>query len=56
MESGKYFQYHPDGVSLELKDFEMFFEQRRRLIKIELMRIFELPISNEVKEASQCKD
>ena len=39
---GNDFSYHPDGVSLELKDFDLFFNERRRLIKDELMKIFDL--------------
>ncbi len=36
------FCYHPNGISLELKDFEDFFEQRRKMIKDELERVFGL--------------
>lgn len=50
VELGNDFKYHPNGISLELKDFEIFFAQRRKLIKNELMRIFELPISNEIED------
>ena len=32
--------YMPADVSVELKDFESFFEGRRKLIKAELMRVF----------------
>lgn len=32
--------YKPDGVSLELKDFELFFETRKQLIKERLIEIF----------------
>ncbi len=37
---GNEFKYHPLGVSLELKDFDVFFDKRRTLMKEELMRIF----------------
>lgn len=37
---GNEFRYHPYGVSLELKDFDLFFDERRKLIKKELMQIF----------------
>lgn len=36
------FKYHPAGVSLEFKDFETFFAERRKLVKAELMSIFEI--------------
>jgi hypothetical protein len=42
VEEGNDFEYHPEGVSLELKDFDTFFTERRKLIKEELMKIFEL--------------
>lgn len=37
---GHDFEYHPAGISLELKDFEDFFKERRTLIKNELKTIF----------------
>lgn len=42
VDSGKDFKYHPSGVSLELKDFDDFFEKRRALIRTELHKIFGL--------------
>ncbi|MDY3726094.1 MAG: DUF262 domain-containing protein [Candidatus Enterosoma sp.] len=42
VDSGKDFKYHPSGVSLELKDFDDFFEKRRALIRTELHTIFGL--------------
>lgn len=35
-------EYLPEGMSLEFKDFEEFFEARRQEMKKELMRIFEV--------------
>lgn len=35
-------EYLPEGMSLEFKDFEKFFEARRQEMKNELMRIFEV--------------
>ena len=40
VDSGNDFEYHPEGVSLELKDFDTFFDERRKLIKNELASIF----------------
>ncbi len=40
--NGNDFKYHPVGISLELKDFDIFFEKRRELIKKELKAIFEI--------------
>lgn len=54
VQAGNDFEYHPKGVSLELKDFETFFAQRRKLIKNELLGIFELPIPSETKDEPQC--
>ena len=36
------FSYHPKGVSLELKDFDTFYEARKALMKNKLMEIFEI--------------
>ena len=36
------FLYHPKDVSLELKDFDTFFEARKAMMKNKLMEIFEL--------------
>lgn len=54
VKAGNDFEYHPNGVSLELKDFETFFAQRRKLIKNELMKIFELSIPSEKENEPQC--
>ena len=50
VKAGNDFEYHPKDVSLELKDFEIFFTQRRELIKNELLSIFELPVPNKTKD------
>lgn len=42
VEDGNDFKYHPENVSLELKDFDVFFEKRGELIKNELKKIFEI--------------
>ena len=42
IEEGNDFSYHPEGISLEFKDFEKFFEERRKLIKNKLKEIFEV--------------
>lgn len=39
---GNDFEFHPEGVSLELKNFDAFFDERRKLIKEELKKIFDL--------------
>lgn len=39
---GNNFEYHPENISLELKDFDAFFTARRALIKAELIKIFDL--------------
>ena len=44
--NGNEFDYHPLGVSLELKNFDTFFEERRKLIKSKLLEIFEIDISD----------
>ena len=36
------FLYHPKDVSLELKDFDTFFEARKAMMKNKLMEIFEI--------------
>ena len=40
IKEGHSIKFMPQGVSLDLKDFDTFFSERRRLIKKELMRIF----------------
>ena len=42
VEEGNDFEYHPKGISLELKDFDDFFKERRALIRNELKTIFEV--------------
>lgn len=42
VEKGNDFEYHPSNISLELKDFDTFFAERRKLIKDELKKIFEI--------------
>ena len=41
---GNSIEFMPNGVSLEQKDFDTFFKERRKLIKAELMKIFNIPI------------
>jgi hypothetical protein len=38
--------YFPDGVGLEFKDFDAFFEQRRKVLRRELMRVLALTSSS----------
>lgn len=42
VEDGNDFEYHPVGVSLELKDFDDFFEKRKNLMKNKLKEIFDV--------------
>lgn len=42
VEEGNDFEYHPENISLELKDFDVFFVERRKLIRDKLKEIFEL--------------
>lgn len=42
IEAGGQLAYLPEEVSLELKDFDEFFEKRRALVKYELKKIFEI--------------
>lgn len=42
VEDGNDFEYHPENISLELKDFDTFFTERRKLMKDELKKIFEI--------------
>lgn len=42
VEEGNDFEYHPENISLELKDFEDFFNERRKLIKDKLKEIFQI--------------
>ena len=49
---GNNFLYRPSGVSLELKDFEVFFNERRKLIKKELASIFGVTLQEENSESN----
>lgn len=40
--AGNTFEYCPKNVSLELKDFEEFYEERRKILKSELKKVFEV--------------
>lgn len=51
VDSGNTFEYRPTNVSLEVKDFDEFFEARRILIKKELFSLFGLTY-DEVDEAA----
>lgn len=42
VEEGNDFEYHPENISLELKDFDVFFAKRRKLIRDKLKEIFEI--------------
>ena len=42
IEEGNDFEYHPENISLELKDFDVFFAKRRKLIRDKLKEIFEI--------------
>lgn len=42
VEEGNDFEYHPENISLELKNFDTFFTERRKLMKDELKKIFEI--------------
>ena len=42
VDKGNSFEYRPKGVSLELVDFDSFFEARRVLVKKELFGVFDL--------------
>jgi hypothetical protein len=41
-------QYCPKDVSLELKDFDYFFESRKNLMKNELMNLFDIKTKNPI--------
>ncbi len=53
VKNGNDFKYHPNGVSLELKDFDDFFEKRRKLIKDELLEVFGLSNGDEMEATEQ---
>ena len=44
--AGNEFEYHPAGISLELADFDAFFDARRQLIKKQLMSLFGISFSD----------
>lgn len=44
---GNTIKFLPSGVSLELKGFDDFFTERRKLIRGELIRIFNIKITTE---------
>ena len=50
--SGNDFEYHPAGISLEFADFDAFFDARRKLIKKQLMSLFDISFSNTDGEPS----
>ena len=54
---GNDFAYHPDNISLELADFDEFFEARRKLMKEKLLQILDLTAdnSNEFDEDGECE-
>lgn len=54
-DEGNDFKYHPQGISLELSAFEDFFEERRKLIKKELLKEFGLPesVPENLKESAE---
>lgn len=39
---GNKLDFRPEGISLELKDFDEFFKERRKLMKEELLKIFSI--------------
>ncbi len=49
---GNTFAYRPEGISLEFKDFDEFFKQRRKLIKIELATIFGVTLFEETSKSN----
>lgn len=49
VDKGNSFSYRPQNISLELKDFDEFFKQRRALIKKELLNIFGVQEAEEEK-------
>lgn len=42
VDAGNTFEYCPKGISLDLKDFESFFNERKALMKKELFNLFDL--------------
>lgn len=39
---GNDFKYHPEQISLDLKEFDLFFSSRREMMKLQLKKIFDL--------------
>ena len=52
VEEGNDFGYHPAGISLELSDFDTFYDARRELMKAELKRLFGI-ITNPISQTGQ---
>ena len=50
VEEGNDFDYRPENISLDIKDFDTFFAERRKLIKAELARIFDVIVPPENNE------
>ena len=50
VEEGNDFDYRPEHISLDIKDFDTFFAERRKLIKAELARIFDVIVPPENNE------
>ena len=40
--NGNDFEYHPKNISLEFKDFDSFFAERKKMMKNELCKIFDI--------------
>lgn len=53
--AGNSFDYCPEGVSLELKDFDDFFEARRVLMKKELFSLFDLKYEDDDIEKDKAR-
>lgn len=52
---GNDFEYHPDNISLELSNFDEFFESRRKLMKEKLLQIFDLTSNNSDEFDDECE-
>ena len=50
VEEGNDFAYHPEGISLDLSDFDAFFDARRKLMKEELERLFGITANSVAKD------
>ena len=53
VEEGNDFDYRPKNISLDIKDFDAFFAERRKLIKQELAKIFDVVLPNETNIESE---